>query len=112
MSFYTVLETELKNRKYILCAVAALEKRGEIDSFVVNEKKELINIERSGDVITISKSKTGNYQVEGDNRVVNEFSNRLKQIYAYESIRENLPLDFEIVQENESAGEMKIVLKG
>ena len=66
----------------------------------------------SGDIITIGKSKEGNYQVEGDARVVNAFSKRLKQIYAYESIKENLPLDFEIVQEKEVAGEMKIVLKG
>ena len=36
----------------------------------------------------------------------------LKQIYALESIKDNLPLDFEIAQETEIEGEIKILLKG
>lgn len=112
MSFYTVIETELKNKNLMLCALAELKNRGEIALFEVNEKKEIVKIDRDGDIINITKSKTGNYQVEGDARVVNAFSRRLKQIYAYESIKENLPSDFEIVEESEVAGEMKILLKG
>jgi len=112
MSFYTVIKTELKSKKYLICALEELKKRGEITSFVSNERKETVEIDRDGDVINISKEKTGNYQIGGDNRVVNAFSNRLKQIYAYESIKDNLPLDFEIANESETAGEIHIVLKG
>ncbi len=112
MSFYTVIETELKSEQFIICAVKELAKRGEIASFEVNKKKEIIKIDRDGDIINITKSKTGNYQVEGDARIVNAFAKRFKQIYAYESIKENLPLDFEIIEENEVGGEMKILLKG
>ena len=63
-------------------------------------------------MITLSMEKSGNYQVGGDNRVVNRFSDRLKQIYAYESIKDNLPLDFEISKETETSGEIHILLKG
>lgn len=112
MSFYTVIKTELKEKQYILCAVEEMQKRGEITVFEIGSKKEGIKINRDGDIIHINKSKTGNYQVEGDARVVNAFSKRLKQLYAYESIKENLPFDFEIAQETEVAGEIKILLKG
>lgn len=112
MSFYTVIKTELSSKKYIICALEELKKRGEIKSFIKNEKKDTIEVDRDGDIINISKEKTGNYQMGGDNRVVGNFSNRLKQIYAYESIKDNLPLDFEIAKENETAGEIQILLKG
>src|SRR3972149_10371174 len=112
MSFYTVIKTELKSRKYLICALEELKKRGEITSFVSNERKETVEVNRDGDVINIAMEKTGSYQIGGDNRVVNVFSNRLKQIYAYESIKDNLPLDFEIANESETAGEIQIVLKG
>ncbi|MBI5492594.1 MAG: hypothetical protein HY893_06660 [Deltaproteobacteria bacterium] len=112
MSFYTVIKTELNNKKYIICALEELKRRGEIKNFIKNEKKETIEVDRDGDIINLSKEKSGNYQMGGDNRVVNTFSNRLKQIYAYESIKDNLPLDFEIAKENETAGEIQILLKG
>lgn len=112
MSFYTVIKTELSNKKYLVCALEELKKRGEITSFVVNERKETVEVNRDGDIINIIKEKTGNYQFGGDNRVVNTFSNRLKQIYAYESIKDNLPLDFEIANETENEGEIQILLKG
>lgn len=112
MSFYTLIKTELSSKKYLMCALEELKKRGEIKSFVANERKETIEVDRDGDIINILKEKTGNYQLGGDNRVVNAFSNRLKQIYAYESIRDNLPLDFEIANETETGGEIHILLKG
>ncbi|WKZ33563.1 MAG: hypothetical protein QY316_03915 [Thermodesulfobacteriota bacterium] len=111
MSFYTVIKTELSVRKYLICALEELKKRGEITSFVASERKDTIEVDRDGDIINISREKTG-YQLGGDNRVVNSFSNRLKQMYAYESIKDNLPLDFEISSETETAGEIQIVLKG
>lgn len=112
MSFYTVIKTELKSKKYLICALEELKKKGEITNFVANERKETVEIDRDGDIINIAKEKTGSYQIGGDNRVVNAFSNRLKQVYAYESIKDNLPLDFEIASESETAGEIQIVLKG
>ncbi|MBW7957662.1 MAG: hypothetical protein H3C68_07185 [Deltaproteobacteria bacterium] len=112
MSFYTVIKTELSVRKYLICALEELKKRGEITSYVANERKDTVEVDRDGDIINIAKEKTGNYQLGGDNRVVNSFSNRLKQMYAYESIKDNLPLDFEISSETETAGEIQIVLKG
>jgi hypothetical protein len=112
MSFYTVIRTQFSSKKYIICALEELKKRGEITNFVHVEKKEKIEVDRDGDIINIIKEKSGNYQVGGDNRVVNRFSDRLKQIYALESIKDNLPLDFEIAQENEVEGEIKILLKG
>lgn len=112
MSFYTVIKTKLNSKKYIICALEELKRKGEITSFVHVEKKESIEIDRDGDILNITKEKTGNYQVGGDNRVVNRFSDRLKQVYALESIKDNLPLDFEIAQETETGGEIKILLKG
>ncbi|MBE7413686.1 MAG: hypothetical protein HS130_00055 [Deltaproteobacteria bacterium] len=112
MSFYTVIKTELSVKKYLICALEELKKRGEITSFVASERKDAIEVDRDGDIINISREKAGNYQLGGDNRVVNAFSNRLKQMYAYESIKDNLPLDFEISSETETAGEIQIVLKG
>lgn len=112
MSFYTVIKTQLASKKYIICALEEMKRRGEIKSYVHNEKKEKIEVDRDGDIINIAKEKTGNYEIGGDNRVVNSFSNRLKQFYAYEAIKENIPLDFEIAQENETGGEIQILLKG
>jgi len=112
MSFYTVIKTELSNKKYILCALAEMKKRGELNGFVHNERKESIEVDQDGDQISIEVDNTGNYGIGGDNRVVNRFSNRLKQFYAYESIKDNIPLDFEIATETETEGEIRILLKG
>ena len=111
MSFYTVIKTELNSKKYILCALAEMKKRGEIKNYVENERKETIEVDRDGDVLNIVRQKEG-FDLAGDNRVVNTFSKRLKQFYAYESIKENIPLDFEIAKETEVAGEIQIILKG
>ena len=107
-----MIKTELPNKKYLMCALEELKKRGEITNFVANERKETVEIDRDGDIINVIKEKTGSYQLGGDNRVVNSFSNRLKQIYAYESIKDNLPFDFEIASEQETEGEIQILLKG
>lgn len=112
MSFYTQIKTELTNKKYIMCAIEELKKSGEITGFRVIEKKNKIEINREGDIINIFEGKTGNFEVAGDNRVINTFANRLKQMYAYESIKQNLPLDFEIAKETEVGGDIVIVLKG
>lgn len=112
MSFYTVIKTQLNSKKYIICALEEMKRKGEITNFVNVEKKEKIEVDRDGDILNIVKEKSGNYQVGGDNRVVNRFSDRLKQMYALESIKDNLPLDFEIAQETEVEGEIKILLKG
>ncbi|MFZ3090431.1 MAG: hypothetical protein WA240_07400 [Nitrospirota bacterium] len=113
MSFYAVIKTELSNKRYIIAALSEMKRRGEITAYEINERKEKIEIDRDGDILTVSKEKAGeNFEVGGDSRVVNTFSNRLKQFYAYESIKENLPLDFEIAKETEEAGEIKILLKG
>lgn len=112
MSFYTVIKTELSNKKYIICALEEMKKRGEINSFINNDIKETIDVERDGDIINIVREKSGNFEIAGDNRVIQSFSNRLKQVYAYESIKDSLPLDFEIVKESETAGEIQILLKG
>lgn len=112
MSFYTVIETEMKSRRHVICALEELKERGEITSFVVNEKKETITIDRSGDIVSITLEKTGNYGVAGDARAVRGFSRRLAQMYAYAAIKDSMPLDFEIAQETESGGEIKILLKG
>ncbi|MBI5468036.1 MAG: hypothetical protein HY891_02795 [Deltaproteobacteria bacterium] len=112
MSFYTVIKTELSSKKYILCALAEMKRRGELKEFVHNERKESIEVDQDGDILSIAKEKTGNYEIGGDNRVVNRFSNRLKQFYAYESIKDNIPLDFEIAAETETEGEIRILLKG
>src|SRR4030067_3787411 len=99
MSFYTVIRTQLSNKKYVICALEELKRKGEITNFVHVEKKQTIEVDRDGDIMNITMEKSGNYQVGGDNRVVNRFSDRLKQIYALESIKDNLPLDFELAQE-------------
>lgn len=112
MSFYTVIKTELGSKKYLICALEEMKKRGEIKSYIHNEKKEKIEVDRDGDILSIAKQKEGSYEIGGDNRVVNSFSNRLKQFYAYEAIKENIPLDFEIAQETEIGGEIHILLKG
>jgi hypothetical protein len=113
MSFYTVIQTELKNKKYVLAALMELRKRGEITECKVNEKRETMEVDRSGDKIKIAKNKQGAFELGGDNRVVQNFSNKLKQYYALESIKDNLPLDFEIAEEKETIdGEIKILLKG
>ena len=111
MSFYTVIQTEIKDKQILICALEALKHRGEINEFSLNEQKETIEIDRDGDIVNIAKEKTGLFNMAGDNRVVSSFSRRLAQIYAYEAIKENLPLDFEIAEEIESAGEIKILLK-
>ena len=112
MSFYTVIKTRIKNRKYLIAALAEMKQKGEIQKCVENEKKETIEIDRDGDAITISMEKSGEYQIGGDNRVVGPFSDRLKQAYALESIKDNIPLDFEVASEQETAaGEILILLK-
>lgn len=111
MSFYTKIKTELKSKKYVICALEELKRRGEITTFV--RVKDRIEVDRDGDKIDITvSSKTGSHEVAGDNRVVRVFSDRLKQLYALESIKDNLPLDFEIAQETETTGEITILLKG
>ncbi len=112
MSFYIVIKTEISNKQYIISTLKEMQKRGEITRFLVDKKKEQIEIDRDGDIIIISREKSGNFEVTGDARVVRSFSKRLTQLYAYSSIKENLPLDFEIAHESEVAGEIKILLKG
>jgi len=113
MSFYTVITTELKNQKYIICALEELKKRGEIKGYEAVFKKDRIKVDKSGEEITIGlEEKTKNFQVAGDSRVAEPFAKRLKQFYAYESIKENLPLDFEIADEREVAGDITLILKG
>jgi len=112
MSFYTVIKTELKNKKYIIAALKEMEKRGELLKCEINEKKGVIEVDRDGDIIKVTQEKSGYHEVAGDARVVKPFSDRLKQVYALESIKDNLPLDFEIAKETESAGSITILLKG
>ena len=112
MSFYTVIKTEMASGKYLVCALEEMKKRGELTSYVKNEKKETIEVTKDGDVLNIIKEKAGSYELGGEARAVRNFSDRVKQFYAYESIKDNLPLDFEIASETESAGEIRILLKG
>ncbi|MEE8422905.1 MAG: hypothetical protein V3S49_00020, partial [Thermodesulfobacteriota bacterium] len=105
MSFYIVIKTEISNKQYIISTLKEMQRRGEITRFLVDKKKEQIEIDRDGDIIIISKQKSGNFEVTGDARIVRSFSKRLTQLYAYSSIKENLPLDFEIAHESEVAGE-------
>ncbi|MEK7880895.1 MAG: hypothetical protein AAB210_03245 [Deltaproteobacteria bacterium] len=112
MSYYTEIKTELKNKHYILLALKELKKRGEITRYEPLEKKDSIKVDRGGDLFNISTTKEGTIRVEGDARVVTAFTQRLTQMYAYMSIKENLPLDFEIAKETESAGSITILLKG
>lgn len=113
MSFYTKIETQLKNKQYVIAALVELRKRGEITACTIDEKKEVMEVDRSGDAIKVARNKEGAFEVGGDNRVVPAFTNKLKQFYALESIKDNLPLDFEISEEQETIdGEIKILLKG
>ncbi|MBE9531706.1 MAG: hypothetical protein IME98_02745 [Proteobacteria bacterium] len=112
MSFYTKIQTEIKDKQLLICALEELKHRGEINEFTLSKKKESIEVDRDGDILNISKEKTGLFNMAGDNRIVSSFSKRLAQIYAYEAIKENLPFDFEITEETEIAGEIKILLKG
>lgn len=111
MSFYTVIDTEMGDLKIIISALEELKSRGEIRTFEYNEQKETITVDRDGDILNIIMEKSGNFQVGGDARVAERFAQRLKQMYAYQTIIENLPLDFEIAQEIESSGEIRILLK-
>lgn len=113
MSFYCVIKTELSNKKYIIAALTEMKRREEITGYVINEKKEKIEVDRGGEIVNISREKAGsNFEVSGISRPVRALADRLKQFYAYESIKDNLPLDFEIAKETEQAGEIVILLKG
>ncbi|MCK4846225.1 MAG: hypothetical protein KAS88_01035 [Deltaproteobacteria bacterium] len=112
MSFYTTIKTELASRATVILALKELKSRGEIRRFEEIKKSGKIEIDRSGDIISIATNKAGELQLEGDARIVETFLRRLKQMYAYESIKENLPLDFEISEESEIGGEISITLKG
>jgi len=112
MSFYTCIKTKLDNRKYVVAALVEMKRRGEIVKYVENRKKETIEVDAGGDAVSVVREKSGNYGVAGDNRVVGRFSKMLKKFYALESIKDNLPLDFEITEEQESGGEIKLLLKG
>jgi len=90
-----------------------LEKRGEIVSYQMNKKTDAIEVDRDGDLLNVAQEKSGNnFEVAGDVRIARNFADRLKQMYAYESIKDNIPLDFEIAEETERAGEIEILLKG
>ncbi len=110
MSFYLKLKIQIANKKYLVAALKELQKKGEILKYE-EKRKETIEVDRDGDIIQIIKGKLGNYELGGDARVVKAFADRLKQVYALESIKDNMPLDFEIVQETESAGEILLLLK-
>ena len=112
MSFFTVVKTELKNRELLIKALEELKERGEITEYEQIAHKDRIKVDRDGDILTLVLDRAGCYQIEGDARVVSQFSKRLKQIYAYVGIKEYLPLDFEVAEEKESAGSISILLKG
>jgi hypothetical protein len=113
MSFYCVIQTKISNKKHLIAALTEMRRRGELSSVEHNERKETFDIDRDGDKLKISQNrKSGDFEVGGDNRVVNRFANRLKQIYALEAIKDNMPLDFEVVEEEETGGEIHILLKG
>ncbi|MBI5756550.1 MAG: hypothetical protein HZA12_06455 [Nitrospirae bacterium] len=113
MSFYCVIKTELSKKKYIIAALAEMQRRGEITNYEISKRKEQIKVDRDGEVVTVSRgSENSNFEVAGISRPARELTDRLKQIYAYESIKDNLPLDFEIAKETEEAGEIVILLKG
>lgn len=112
MSFYMCIKTEIKNRIYLKSALAELHKRGEIQKIEENERKGKIIIDRGGDKLVITGDEEKGFEVGGDATVVKAFTDRLKQVYAVESIKDNLPLDLEVVEETESAtGEIHILLK-
>ena len=112
MSFYTKIETEIKNKTLLVCALEEMKRRGEITDFKSHVKTGDLKVDRSGDMLSITEEKEGNFQVGGDKTVATRFTDRLKQIYAYETIKENLPLDFEVAKETETGGEIKLILKG
>ncbi len=112
MSFFTVVRTELKNKELLIKALEELKERGEITEYELLPVKDKIRVDRDGDILTLVLDETGCFQIQGDARVVSQFSKRLKQIYAYVGIKEHLPLDFEIAEEKESAGSISILLKG
>lgn len=113
MSFYAVIKTELSSKKYIIAALEEMKKRGEITAYTINERKEKIEVDNAGEIVNISKEKAGtNFEVSGISRAARTLTDRLKQFYAYESIKDNLPLDFEIAKETEEGGEIVILLKG
>lgn len=113
MSFYCVIKTELANKKYIIAALEEMKRRGDITTYSINKRKEEIEVDREGEIVNISREKQGvNFEVSGISRPAREIAIRLKQVYAYESIKDNLPLDFEIARETEEAGEIVILLKG
>ncbi len=105
MSFYTVIQTEITDQKHLIMALEELKKRGEIRDYTTNVKLDEIEVDRSGDKIKIKSGETG-FELGGDKQVVERFGKRLKQMYAYASIMDNLPLDFEI------GGEINLILKG
>ena len=113
MSFYCVIKTELSNKKYVIAALEEMKRRGEISTYEINKRKEKIEVDRDGEIVNISREKEGNnFEVSGISRPARNLADRLKQFYAYESIKDNLPLDFEIANETEQAGEITILLKG
>ena len=113
MSFYCVIKTELSRRKYLIAALAEMQRKGEITSYEISKTKDKINVDRGGEVVTVSRiNENSNYEIGGIARPAREISDRMKQLYAYESIKDNLPLDFEIAKETEEAGEIVIMLKG
>ena len=113
MSFYCVIKTELSKKKYIIAALAEMQRKGEITNYTLSKTKEKIEVDRAGEVVTISRTnENSNFEIGGISRPAREISDRIKQLYAYESIKDNLPLDFEIAQETEEAGEIFITLKG
>ena len=80
---------------------------------MVSKKKEKIEVDRDGEVVTVSRAnENSNFEIGGISRPARGISDRMKQLYAYESIKDNLPLDFEIAKEIEEAGEIVIMLKG
>ncbi len=113
MSFYCVIKTELSRKKYVIAALAEMQRKGEITNYSVSQTKDKIEVDREGEVVTVSRTKeAANYEIGGISRPAREISDRIKQLYAYESIKDNLPLDFEISKETEEAGEIHITLKG
>src|SRR3989304_9964923 len=113
MSFYCVIKTELSKKKYIIAALAEMQRKGEITNYTVSRTKEKIEVDREGEVVTVSRgNENSNFEIGGISRPAREISDRMKQLYAYESIKDNLQLDFEIAQETEEAGEIFITLKG
>ncbi len=113
MSFYCIIKTQLSNKKYVIAALAEMQRKGEITGYSVSKTKDKISVDREGEVVTVSRvNEQSNFEIGGISRPAREISDRMKQLYAYESIKDNLPLDFEIAKESEEAGEIHITLKG